>query len=341
MVVFKAMTGKLYGLLALLGPVLFALLVAVKLKHSSASINGRAENIASKLETMASILLPIIVLNAVRRTEISAQLWLTFIIGFALPILVYFIIFLVAKLPMAIKIFSNDGPTNHLLLSSFGGGSRGNLLILTAFGSHVALGSDVIKHFVVLDMGNLICLLSVGFFLLGRIAITREQPYFKEIIEKLFKNPGTYAVLLVFLQLPIFRDTKLASIIASLDPFFSIASPFIGMFFSFFIFLSIFIRLEKYSEVLDGAKDVIIFFCFSRGITAIGIAVFLVVLRSPVELLIASVILVLMPPSSFLWARISQISEAIPAPSIQKAIYLVPNFLYFGMLFIAFLLELI
>lgn len=331
------MNDKLHSLLSLLGPVLLALFVAAKLNHASLAGKGKSEHIAKVLELIASVLLPLVVLSVVRRTEISTSLWIPFVIGFLLPIFVYVVVLAVARLPMVAGVFSTEGRVNHLLLSSFGGGNRGNLLVLTAFGTQSSIAPDVIKQFVVLDLGNLMCLLTLGFLMVGRVCKKKNELKLSDILETLLKNPGTYAAILIFLQLPAFRDTDLARAVTTFDPLLKATGPFLNPLFSFCIFLAIFIRIERLSGVLVDTSGVISSFVISRATAAVGILTLLAVLDLPTELLIATAILALMPPSSFLWTRISQISPIIPAASKRKAIYLVPNFFFFAMLAGAFI----
>jgi len=324
--------AKFQSLVALLGPVLLAIFVVAKLKPKA-----KSEHIAKVLELVASILLPLVVLNVVRRTEISNALWWTFAIGFSLPIVVYCIVSAISGLRFFSGVFSSEGQINRLLLSSFGGGNRGNLLILIAFGAQTSIGPNVIKQFVVLDLGNLICLLTLGFWCVARASQRRVDLRLSEILEKLLKNPGTYAAILIFLQIPGFRENNLAKLITTFDPILKATAPFLNALFSFCIFLAIFIRIERLSEVLQDTRDVILSFICSRISAAVLLLMLLVMLNLQNELLIATTILALMPPSSFLWTRISQAIPDIPHPSKRKALYLVPNFFYFALLGGAFL----
>jgi hypothetical protein len=324
--------GKLQNLVTLLGPVLLAIFVVGSLKHSSHGTPAKSEQLAKVLELIASILLPLIVLNIVRRTEIVNALWWTFVIGFLLPIVVYFVVSAIATLKLFSGVFSSEKPINRLLLSSFGGGNRGNLLILTTFGAQATIGPDVIKHFVVLDLGNLMCLLTLGFWLVGRLTKASTDLRLSEMVETLFKNPGTYAAILIFLQLPGLRETNIAKLITSFDLILKATGPFLNALFSFCIFLAIFVRIDRLSEVLKDAWDVILSFMCSRIAAALGITALLMAFQLQRELLVATAVLALMPPSSFLWTRISQAVPNIPPPSKRKAIYLVPNFFYFALL---------
>lgn len=330
------MDGKLHSVVFLLGPALSALLLLAGLRYSSLSRKLEPERIARFLDRTASFMLPLIVLSAVHRTDISTSLWASFVVGFFLPISVYVVVLAVARLPFFASLFANDGRTNHLLLSSFGGGNRGNLLILTAFASPTSIGPDIIKQFVVLDLGNLICLLSLGFWMVDALSSERSKIQIRLILESLYRNPGTYAVILMFLHLPTFQGTFLERSVSSFARLLEGSASFLNPLFSFCIFSSIFIRIGRLSSVLVDARDVILCFLLSRGSASFAILTLLGVLGLPIDLLIATAILALMPPSSFLWTRILQRDQGMPDWSKRKVIYLVPNFFYFAMLAAAF-----
>jgi hypothetical protein len=336
------MNEKLHSLLSLLGPIIVALIIAIRIKDSGLSKRERSETLPTRLEQIAGVLLPLIVFGMARKTQISASLGLSFLIGFSLPIVVYVVLMVVNRLSIFNNILSNDGSANHLLLSSFGGGNRGNLLILVAFGAQISLESDVIKHFIVLDLGNLMCLLSFGFLMASRLSTTKEKELqLTDVIKRILRNPGTYAGLVLASQLPAFKDTDLARHLSTADPLLIAISPFLSLLFPFCIFLAIFLRIQRLQDVLSAARDVMTCFAFARALAALAILVVLLAFGAPTELLIATGILLFMPPSSFLWIKLSRVSPHIPAGSRRKTIYLAPNFVYFAMLLVALLFGLV
>ena len=327
------MTDPLPKLIAILGPILLALFVVLRLPEKS---NKQAE----VLEEISSVLLPLVVLNVVRRTDTLEPIWSAFGIGFLLPVIVYLVVSVFARFQKFSPLFSSDGPINRLLLSSFGGGNRGNLLILTAFGTQAAIAPNLISQFVYLDLGNFLCLLTLGFLRVSQLSPDKNYPTTLTGILRQLANPGVIAAILVFLQLPGFRENDIAKFITTFDPLLNAAGPCLNFIFSFCIFLSIFIRVDDLKQVLTDFSVVISFFILSRIAAAIFSLLLLYFFGSTSEIYYALVILILMPPSSYLWQRISRFIPQVPTLSKRQAIYLLPNLIYFVLLAGAFLLGL-
>ncbi len=324
-------------LISVLTPLLIAVIIYFLFKYKSKSkLNSKS------LENFANILLPFIVLNAIRKTEIKASLFSSFAVGFLLSINVYTVLFAISKFSFAKNIFSNDKKENRiikLLFSSFGGGNRGNLLVLTAFGTQHSIGSDVIKHFVILDLGNLISIISYIFFM---IKLSTNSNNLKISLHKLpfeiIKTPLTYVMLIVILQLPEFKNTYLSNALENAGVVFDniYFASLLSMSFSTLIFLSVFIRMENASQLFKNIKNIIYTFLAARITTVFIIDLTLYFFNFPKELIIATSVLTLMPPSSLVWTKILQSSPSIPESSKREAVYLIPIFIYFIFLSIAF-----
>ncbi len=335
------MEDKLQSITTILAPVLIAYFVASNLGNKKIEQTKRNE-LAGALETVASILLPLVILGIVRHTEISGSLWWTLMIGFMLPILM----FVIASLASRVKYFAEtvghdrERSIREMLLASFGGGNRGNLLILTAFGSQIGSQLGVSQHFVVLDLGNLLCLLFLGFAYVNRLTAYRAEYNLSEVLESLFKHPGFYIVLLILLQLPLLRDSKLGLAVSEFETLFKVAGPTLSLLFSFLVFLSIFLRIETVSKVIFGGGKVFMLFFIVRICGLALVVSALVWFSMGISTILATMVLCLMPPSSFLWAKTKDVNmknAAGQCPQGREQVYIIPNFFYFVLLFMAIL----
>ncbi len=193
-------------LISVLAPLFITVVIFFFFKYKSKyKLNSKS------LENFASFLLPFIVLNAVRKTEIKPTLFGSFLVGFLLPVVVYIILFAVSKLSVTGVLFSVQKKARRiiqLLFSSFGGGNRGNLLVLTAFGTQLSISSDVIKHFVILDLGNLINIITLG-ILTVRMSVDSNNIKTKlsRLPIEIIKTPLTYIFLIVVFQIPALHNS--------------------------------------------------------------------------------------------------------------------------------------
>lgn len=138
---------------------------------------------------------------------------------------------------------------NRLLFSSFGGGNRGNLILIILITAG-AVSEKVTPFYVALDFGNLLCVVTLGFYLLSKETKTDENNYrLSTVANRILKSPTFYAAIMVFLQLPGLRETKLGTLFTTFDPTIKIAGDILFPFFSFFVFLALFIRAEHLKEL--------------------------------------------------------------------------------------------
>lgn len=335
------MDSKYFNLLTILWPMLLAYYTVSKLKTSGASsASKKFEDLAKAIEQVAGVLLPVVILNTVRKTEISANLLTTFFVGFMLPIAVYLVIKLLSKNSYLAKLYPKEKKLIHMLLASFGGGNRGNLLLLTAFSSATAFGANVISQFIVLDLGNFLCILTVGFFVADTLSRKSTKLGFTDIVEKVRNSPVFYAAILIISQLPSFRHTAIGSLLDNINPIFDIVGKTINSYFAFFIFLAIFLRLEDLSKLIVYAGKVLLSFIFFRLISVAFIFIIFFFTHASIELYIATSVLLFMPPSSVLWLKLSQV-EPLKTDSLdRKHIYLIPNLLYLVFMALAFVVAL-
>lgn len=335
------MDSKYYNLLTILWPMLLAYYTVSKLKSSEKnSTSKKFEGLAKAIEQVAGVLLPIVILNAVRKTEISSNLLTTFFVGFMLPIAVYLVIKILLKHSRLSGLYPKEKSLIHMLLSSFGGGNRGNLLLLTVFSSATIFGADVITQFVILDLGNFLCILTVGFFLADTLSKKPSKLSLTEIIEKGKSSPVFYASILIISQLPYFRHTAIGSLLDNVNPLFDIAGKTINSYFAFFIFLAIFLRLEDLSKLIEYAGKVLLSFVLFRLISAVVIFMLYFSAHAKIELYIATLVLLLMPPSSVLWLKLSQVEPIKHNSTDREHVYLIPNLLYLVFMATAFAIAL-
>jgi hypothetical protein len=319
-------------LLTFLAPLILAYYVAEKL--APAYDQSTSRKIAGVFEKVAGILLPLLILSIVRRMVISDELWLVTIVGFVVPVVFYLVVPGIAKMVGGPPV---DGPANianRMLFASFGGGNRGNLIlvILAAAG---AVPAEVTPHFVALDLGNLLCLVTLGFFLLARHsnAPSPQNIRLTQIAKYILTAPGFYAAILVALQLPGLREKDLGRYITTWDPTIQAVGDFLIPFFSFFVFLALFIRSEHLGTIIRKARPILRLFSAARLVPAL--VLFVAAMRFQSAFLASLAVLILMPPSSYLWGKISGLSDA------DDANYIVPNVFYFVVLAAAFLYGLL
>lgn len=322
-------------LLTLLGPLILAYYVASKM--APYYDQPTSKDIANVFEKVAGALLPLLVLAIVRRTEISDELWQVAVLGFIVPIAFYFAVPFVAKLVAGPSVADQQHIADRMLFSSFGGGNRGNLLLVILATSGVVM-PEVTPHYVALDLGNLLCVVTLGFLLVDRYAdqSAEAKPRLSEIVNGILKSPGFYAAVMVALQLPGLREKHLWQLVTTFDPTIKAVGVIITPFFSFFVFLAIFIRSEHLGDIIKKSPPVLRLFVAAHVAPSIALFVASFYLQS--ALLASLAVLVVMPPSSYLWARITSKHSSADT---YEATYLVPNLFYFIILGFAFLYGLL
>lgn len=178
-------------LLTLLAPLILAYYVAEKLAQTDQSTSKK---IAEVFEKVAGILLPLLILSIVRRLVISNELWLVAIVGFVLPVIFYLVVPAIAKVVGGPPVEGSANIVNRMLFASFGGGNRGNL-ILVVLAAAGAVPAEATPYFVALDLGNLLCLVTLGFFLLSQYSnsLSRQNIRLTQIVKYILTAPGFYA----------------------------------------------------------------------------------------------------------------------------------------------------
>lgn len=328
----------------ILGPLIFAFIVSRGICNKAKEENKEEtiKNYICVFDLLASILIPFIIFNVIRKAEINYNLWKIVFVGFFLPIFTYVVTLQISKVKAFRELFVTDHIIKLSLFSTFGGGNRGYLLILVAFSQILLNKTSILEYYILLDLGNLICLLLLGNILVKRITREKNTLSFGKMIESIFRSPIFYSLLLVISKLPLIHGTEFERFIISLYPFLDLMQPYFSGLFSFIIFLSIFLRLENLSDFF--ARSIRVLYCFvvSRITTILFSAIFLLFMfHLDPKLLIPFTILALMPPSSILWSWISKTTPNPAKSQHQDVFYLIPNLFYFFLLSLAIIWRLI
>ena len=139
-------------LLTILWPIVLAIVAAILVRFFAKS---RAIQLAQWAEfAVLKVLLPLFVIESRRLVNKPADFLLAFVIGFALPCVV---LLLGLGLAQRTERFS---PDLALMSATFGGGSRGSIIILLLTASSGRM-YEYLKWFVFVDLGSFVALLTV------------------------------------------------------------------------------------------------------------------------------------------------------------------------------------
>lgn len=319
----------------IIGPILISFYIAKELSRHQ--MESDLEIIAKVFDKVAGLLLPILIIVIIKGARISEVVLAASIIGFWIPIILY------AATPWLNRILNGpamdgaSGARNRLLFSSFGGGNRGNLL-LVLLGSSGLVTSGAVTYFIALDLGNLFCLVTLGFLIAGRLNAKEKEPWrLSEMTEKVMRSPVFIAILVIVSQFPsVLRQVPWLAL-TDFDPIIDSFGASIKSIFAIFVFVPIFLRAENLDRLLTQGMQVIRLFLGARIIPAL--AIFACAIRFNSDLLAAIGVLIAMPPSSYLWTKLSTNETSHSAknqkanPSDQSsnniAMYLAPNVFYF------------
>lgn len=312
-------------------PILLAFFAVVRLKKSYEGKvqKGELEHIAKAVDKIAGLLLIPVIFNAITKVDHFDWFFATFAAGFMLPVVTFAVVRLASKFTnLSVDI------SMQLLFSSFGGGNRGNLLLLVLFGVTTSIQSPYMTHFAILDLGNFICLLTLGFYAVKKSESNDANADFEftNFINSIIKSYGFYALtLLVIVKNPPLKP--LADLLGMLNPIFEKNQSAINALFTFLIFLAIFLRLE-YVNKSDIRNMMLPFLCY-RAITCIVVYLIYSLFSLPLVIYVVTLILLLMPPSSVLWSRLEI------KPNNLLLAYTLPNLLYFALIFLALIITFI
>ncbi len=265
----------------LLFPMLSALSVGVLLRRLAQSKTASrvaqwADNIALK------ILLPILVTQALLSEPISLALLQPLAIGFCTPLALLFVLRSLGA-PWAISIAG----------STFGGGSRGTAFALIVLATSPLLPS-VMRWFVLIDLANFACMLFVLPLLIraqggsAKASSSSQQQPWDQI-------KGNYAFYVIALVAGLLLLDRFGF---SLKHWLEQSSAMRSGLLSFTLFLSIAIKSSFTAQPLP-TRGAALFFL--ARLIMLGIVLTLGrLIDAPNSLLIASAILLCMPPSSLI-----------------------------------------
>lgn len=243
------------------------------------------------------LFLPFFVVESISKSSPSYELAIAFIIGFILPLLALIGMWLYGKLFSERKFFTPHYDDLRFLSSTYGGGNRGTALFVLLFANSSHF-NDYLKWFALVDLGNFACLLLVISGLLAR-HYGAQPSVERSFFSKLFDNYAFFTALIVSLYF-VFNHY-----FPALESMLSETVHARSFIFSFLIFLAITLRFE-FRSLRNFFSDLLAFFS-ARIFTALCAMVLLSpFLPEVLPILLSVIILVMMPPSSFLPSMIGQ-----------------------------------
>lgn len=254
-----------------------------------------AEKIGAICESVAlKLLLPLFVFEAVSAAGLTPQAAATVMIGAATPAACLLIAWAIARSVSLEKFRVTKYREIVFLTASFGGGNRGTAVLLVLFVG-VADFNEYLKAFVLVDLGNFLFLLLVTPVLLSRTIGVPRNPTRSTRWRSLLSSYFVTGVLMVF-----------ACVFLSLQwngwqAWMNDTAAARKAVFSGLVFFALGVRMQSVSRRAMKALPVDLFlFSFLRACTATGIAFTLWMTNASVHVLVASVVLLAMPPSSLL-----------------------------------------
>jgi hypothetical protein len=265
----------------LLLPMLSALGVGVLLRQWLQS--NRSNRVAKWADSIAlKILLPILVTQALLAEPISSNLLQPLAIGFCLPLALLVLLRLLGA-PWAISIAG----------STFGGGSRGTAFALIVLAASPLL-PGVMRWFVLIDLANFACMLfALPLFIRAQGGSVKAPPTEHQTAWQMIK--GNYAFYVIALVAGLLLLDQFGF---SLKNWLEQTATARSSLLSFTLFLSIAIK-SSFTRQSVPFRDTALFFL--ARLIMLGLVLTLGrLVDAPNSLLIASAILLCMPPSSLI-----------------------------------------
>jgi hypothetical protein len=262
------------------------------------------ENRMAKIceDVALKLFLPFFVIESVlMKSSPSYDLALAFVVGFLLPLFALFAMWLYKKALSERNFFTPHYYDLRFLTSTYGGGNRGTALFVLLFANSTYF-NDYLKWFSLVDLGNFACLLLVITSLLARQygAPLNDK---RGLLSKTFDNYAFVTILLVVLYF------WLRHLWPSTESLLSETVHFRKFIFSLLVFLAITLRFE-HGALKNFFVDLLAFFS-ARLFTALCvIALVLPFVPNALPICLSVIILVLMPPSSFLPSMIGQLNAS-------------------------------
>lgn len=271
------------------------------------------------------LFLPFFIIESISKSTPTYDLALAFIVGFLLPLFALVGMALYKKVLSERSFFTPHYDDLRFLVSTYGGGNRGTALFVLLF-ANSAHFNDYLKWFSLVDLGNFVCLLLIISLLLARHYGTPRTKE-RSVLSRLFDN---YAVITFFVVIAYFMARHSWPFIESLLSETVHARKFI---FNFLVFLAITLRFE-HGVLKNFFADILAFF-FARAFTALCvIAILFPFMPGAISIFLSVVILVMMPPSSFLPSMIGQSNASKKTLGYVNGFTGAANVLYLGLIVI-------
>lgn len=269
------------------------------------------------------LFLPFFVIESISKSPPTYDLALAFAVGFLLPLLALAGMALYKRLLSGKRFFTPHHDDLRFLVSTYAGGNRGTALFVLLFANSVHF-SDFLKWFALVDLGNFACLLLVVSALLTRhYGSTPAEG--RGLLSRLMDN---YAVVTIGLVLAYFAARHLWP---GVEVALSETVSFRKSIFSFLVFLAITLRFE-HGVLRHYFADLLAFACARAFAAACALAILVPFLPEALPVYLGVVILVLMPPSSFLPSMIGQSNASKATLAYVNGFTGAANVIYFGMI---------
>ena len=280
---------------SVLSPILLGITLGIASRPLIHQSRAR-ETFARVLNDLAlKVLLPFFVIESLIKVELSLTLLFAIAIGFIIP-LSTFAGMQVYKLAQQNKpYFPRYFSDLQFVASTFGGGSRGTAILVLLFASSSNFG-EYMKWFALIDFGNFLCLLTVIKLLMKR-HYGGPQSNGETWLNKLLQNYAFIALLIAILYF------VLRTYFPKIDSVLGATVNSRRLLFSTLVFWAITIQFN--ANAMKGFFADAVALLLGRVFAAVVVILPLMFLfpnHSP--LLIATAILLLMPPSSLVPAMV-------------------------------------
>ena len=241
-----------------------------------------------------NLLLPLFIIESVISQPLSSTDLIIMLFGFICPLIVYLSAKLYSK--FAINTFFSVQNREHfkVIVSTFGGGNRGVILVLLIFGASAYL-SETLKYFVILDLGNFLFLVAV----IPKLIDADSKPESKEKKSIFLTYPFLIIAIMIFFEILSYANPAIINSISEKLQTTALERKFLCTLFAF-------VALTLRSSFNNEAKknlDLIPFLIVRL------FSVFIVLLFSAFlsafeffnkQIMVIVIILLILPPSSLL-----------------------------------------
>jgi hypothetical protein len=254
-----------------------------------------AEKMGAICEAVAlKLLLPLFVFEAVSSSGLTPQSMAMVMVGAATPAVCLLLAWAIARSICLEKFRVAEYRELAFLTASFGGGNRGTAVLLVLFVG-VADFNEYLKAFVLVDLGNFLFLLLVTPVLLSRKIGAPRKPVASTWWRTILKSYFLTGFLLVFACAFLSMQWK------GWPAWMNDTAAARKSVFSGLVFFALGVRMQPVSRrAMKALPIALLLFTLLRVCAAMGIASTLWMINAPDHLLVASLVLLAMPPSSLL-----------------------------------------